>query len=776
MSGMIVFFAFAALLSILSTTKSFLLGLGCFLCFLLFLHQKKNYKHYQLLWIVFVFVAYFLVGYVTEHHTTTVLNGMEKQFVVKITEPWRVDGGRMQTVAMLPNQKERLLLKYRLSTEQEKKYYSNATTYPQLCKVSGQLVRPSPARNPHAFHYEQYLRSSNIHWIFVLDSFNTSECQSLQTTPISQLAKLRQMGLKHIENQFPERIQPIVAALLFGERALFDEQLLENYRRLGVIHLLAISGLHVGLLVGMLYYVALRLGMTKERTIKIILLLLPAYVLLTGAAPSVVRAVLMISCLLVSHLLRRIKIKPLDSISFAFLICLLFRPSLLFHPGFQLSFLVSFSLILSAPVILKRYTQRITQLLVVSLIAQISSLPILLLHFYEFSIIAAVMNVLYVPVFSLFILPLSMITFLLSLIFPLIVPPLYVILSVAIYILDTLTNLFSGFPIATLTLGKPSLLIFIFYFIIVGYFFYQWERNSPLKRQLRYFFILVLTCMLHWVGNVYSPYGQVTFIDVGQGDSIFIQLPFRHGNYLIDTGGMMSFMKEDWQESRKVFDTGSDIVVPFLKSIGVTKIDKLIVTHGDVDHMGGTFSLLEELTVAEILLPKVVERSELEEQLLESARRGNIPVRFVSAGEKWKSGGSLFQVLSPLKENPHSNKNDTSIVLYCKMGSLSWLFTGDLEETGEQLLLKSYPNIQADVLKVGHHGSKTSSSEPFLEQLGVKIAIISAGNSNRYGHPHQEVLTRLTEKNATIFRTDLHGAIRYAYFNKRAGTFSYMIP
>ena len=225
---------------------------------------------------------------------------------------------------------------------------------------------------------------------------------------------------------------------------------------------------------------------------------------------------------------------------------------------------------------------------------------------------------------------------------------------------------------------------------------------------------------------------------------------------------------------KRPFEVGRDTVVPFLKSKGITTLDKLIITHGDSDHAGGAEAVLNELKVKELVLPDLLERSELEEKLIKLATEKRIKIRFVQKGDQWKIENQSFTILSP-NEGTSSNKNNSSIVLYTEMGGLRWLFTGDLEEEGEKTLIAEYPDLKIDVLKVGHHGSQTSSSDLFLDVLSPKLAIISAGKNNRFNHPHQDVLDALEKRKIKILRTDLSGAITYK-FVKETGTFYVHCP
>ncbi|UAC47314.1 DNA internalization-related competence protein ComEC/Rec2 [Bacillus aquiflavi] len=771
-----IYLAVAALFGSLASTWSFWISCIGWIVFNIFLIGIKKYSAFIMIFIWFIWIIYFFNG-VWNDSKNTAFNGSERNFIINIKENMKIDGDSMQGIVTVYPSNEKLMLKYKIKTKQEKRDLEKKFIYPSSCKITGTLQAPSKPRNENAFNYHSYLLRQKIYWILSPDRFNPQSCQPLKATPYTVLMKFRQKGISYLKKHFPEAAASLSVALIFGERDLLDEDVLKNYQQLGIIHLLAISGLHVGLLTGMLYYLAIRFGLTREKTLMALVIFLPIYALLTGGAPSVIRAVMMSIFVLLSLLWKRKRREPLVGLCIAFLLFLFVSPYSVFEPGFQLSFIVSLALILCAPYIFTRYKQWGMQLIVVSLTAQLASLPIIIYYFYEFSPLSILMNIFYVPVFSIIVLPLSLLTFLFHMIFPFIGLPLLFILNFIIAFINKLAQMFAALPFSTVTLGRPNFIILLCLSGSICLFFYLWENNEKKKKLIfPQFFIPLFVLCIHWGITKYSSYGEVTFIDVGQGDSIFIQLPNDKGNYLIDTGGVLHFEKDAWRERRKRFDTGKDILTPFLKSKGITCVDKLILTHGDADHIGGALGLLDEVKVKEILLPNMSKRSKIENIILDKAKEKKINVRFVTEGEKWKKGNALFQIISPEKDREETERNNSSIVIYAKIGRLNWLFTGDLEIDGEERLINTYSNLKVDVLKAGHHGSRTSTSEHFLDHIHPLIAIISAGVSNRYGHPHVEVLSKLAERNIRVYRTNDHGAITYKFRDKEDGTFSHVLP
>ncbi|UII54943.1 DNA internalization-related competence protein ComEC/Rec2 [Cytobacillus spongiae] len=763
-------YIYVALFSLIGTwSASELTGLIGLLIGIVYLWKIKGYHLKFILLCCMVFLIFFGNAKLSLNKVSD-LSLDFNNFTIEF-QSFKIDGNRLTGTATEWTTEEKVMLNYKIMSSEEKKVLTEKLQYGLLCQVHGELEEPNQARNPNAFDYKTYLKHQDIYWVLSISSLTLEACQP-NNKLTTKLFKLRSDGLNDLQEHFPKDTVAIVAALLFGERKWMEKSLLEDYQELGIVHILAISGLHVGLLVGFAFYSGIRMGLTRERMATLLLFILPVYPVITGFSPSVNRAAGMVFLLLLSQKIGfSRKWLPVDIISIVLLVYLFISPSVIFHVGFQLSFIVTFALILSSPKILLKATHPISLIATTSFIAQISAFPILLHSFYEISLISIFANVIFIPIFSFIVLPLCIGLYLLHLVsFPFI-NPLLLVLSLIIQWVNKLASFLTTFPYTTALLGKPSKTEIIGYIISIPLLFLSWERKRLFPVLIS---LLCLVGIIHLASQDLSSSGEITVIDVGQGDCIFIRLPYGKGNYLIDTGGRVSFNDQGWKERLNTYDVGSDVVVPFLKSKGISKLDKLILTHGDADHIQGSFGLLEDIDVEEILLPNVEEQPALVQLILNNAIRKGVRVQYVSKGDTWTSGDTLFQILSPSRETMQE-RNNGSIVIYTEIGGLSWLFTGDLEEQGEKVLVKNYPNLKIDVLKAGHHGSNSSTSEPFLQSIQPRMSIISAGVNNRYGHPHQEVLSRLAQQHVQILRTDQHGAITYK-FSGMNGTFSAQLP
>ncbi|MCE4046980.1 DNA internalization-related competence protein ComEC/Rec2 [Bacillus sp. Au-Bac7] len=767
----ILYFAVAALLAVLLANFSSLIFLLALIVFIFFLIIVKKWTIPLLLLLVFIGAIFFYRAHLDVKNNFSSLKSTQTNFSLTIMETTKIDGDKWTAVAKDNQSDEKLLLHYQLNTFQEKLDVTEQSFLGNTCVVSGQLAQPAAAANEGMFDYQLYLKRQSIHW--VLQVKDITSCKELSFDLLSAIKVLREQGIAWIEAVFSENTAPVAIALLFGDRDYIASAIQNAYQKLGIVHLLAISGSHVLLLIGLGYYFLLRVGMTKERSITIILLILPAYTVLTGLSPSVIRAVSTASLMLLQRRWRLSSYSSIDLLSIAFLGYLFLFPKIVTDIGFQLSFIVSLFLLLSTS-ILKGEKQPVKIYLLTAYFCELSVLPFLLSYFYELPALSLFANLVYIPLFSI-LLPYFILVFFLSFLLPKVTIAFLYPIDKICQLSDWLVTKTADIPYITIIFGKPNNLELILYFCFIPVFFCLYEALPHLRK--RAFLIPFCLLLFQYTGEFWSKYGEVTFINVGQGDSILINEPFNRGTYIIDTGGTMEYQKEEWQERENSYEVGEDTLVPYLKSKGITKIDKLVLTHGDMDHIGGSVALIKSIPVKQILMPKSSNQpNDKEKEIWELARQKNIPVFFVGEGDGWTNGNSVFQIIAPGRNTVNSSgENDGSIVISAQIGGLSWLFTGDIEENGEEMLLAAQSNLETDVLKVAHHGSKTSTTEAFLEEVNPDIAIISAGKNNRYGHPDKGVLKRLQAKKITVWRTDVNGTISFK-FSQKKGTFFLQQP
>lgn len=771
--GQLFYLAAVSLLGLLTMTGNQFIYVSVFLLGMLLLKKLKNLPTANLLAIAGFYLLFIAAGYYDSVHVETEFTGREKSFFIFFDEEIQVEGDLLFAHAKAFPSNEKLAVRYTIKSLAEQQSIQKLLIPGMSCQASGNLNNPTPARNPNAFDYKEYLQHNKISWILDIEMLSLKTCTK-QTGIVTALKAFRQREISKIEHSLPEEASALAAALIFGERNYFDPETERSYQKIGIVHLLAISGLHVGLLTGMIYFLLIRVGVTKEKTEILLIAFLPIYAVITGFAPPVVRAAAMLMMLIGARHLA-LRMTPLDAVSAAFIFMMLFQPRIIYDTGFQLSFSVSFSLVISAPVILKAFHSFFQQTAAASFIAQLSSLPVILSTFYEVSVISIFANLLFVPLFSFVLLPLLLISYIvLSLAGEL--PAFYLLfLEDLVHYVNILAMKLSELPFSTIIIGKLEPFLLVMLIILILQFFYTWEGFIFKKSKLPlWLFAVPLMPLLFQIVLPYvDPNGQVVFLDVGQGDSIFIKMPYNQGNYLIDTGGVTPFEKENWQERGSPYDPGEKILVPFLKSEGIRTVDKLILTHGDADHIGGAIALLEEIRVKQLILPRVSERSALEQDVMSIAREKGTDIYLAGMGTGWKTAQGEFFILNPSESS--GERNDLSIVLHATIGGKKWLFTGDLGIEGEMLLIQENKQIDTDVLKVGHHGSKYSSSDSFLEETTPDYAVISVGERNRYGHPGKEVIARLEEQGIRIFRTDENGAIIYK-FKGHSGTFTTHLP
>ncbi|MFB4363392.1 DNA internalization-related competence protein ComEC/Rec2 [Bacillus sp. LR_6] len=738
-----------------------------FLFILLLLIILIKTRHAFLIIVCFFsFILFFVLYAVTDSQNVSSYRQGTYQFKAVIDTIPKIDGDRMSMMVETPD-KEKWAAAYRIQSggEKEQLLYIEPG---MSCELTGTLEEPNHATVPGAFDYNEYLYRQHIHWNYSVTSIqNCSEPENFKYKVLS----LRKHIISFTNSLLPPDSAGIVQALTVGDRFYVEDEVLTAYQNLGVVHLLAISGLHVGILTAGLFYIIIRLGITREKASILLLLFLPLYVMLTGAAPSVLRAALMAGVYLAGSLVKW-RVHSATAICLSYIVLLLFNPYHLFEAGFQLSFAVSFSLILSSSIFHQVKTS-LGQLTIVSLIAQLGSLPILLYHFHQFSIISVPMNMLMVPFYTFCILPGAVAGVLLLSLSASFGRLFFSWFDLLISWTNRLITNIADVEVFTIMIAHPAPVLLFLFTVTIILLLMAIEKRS-LSQLMVTGGICCTVLFLLFIYPCLSSEGEVDMIDIGQGDSMFVGAPHQRGRVLIDTGGTLSYSSEPWREKQHPFSLGEKVLIPFLTAKGIKQLDALILTHADQDHIGEAEILLKHHKVKRLVIPKGFVSEPKDEKVLQAAREEGVTIEEVKRGDVLQIKDLQFHVLSPEAPDPAS-KNNSSLVLWMETGGMSWILTGDLEKEGEQEVMDVFPNIKADVLKVGHHGSKGSTGEEFIQQLQPKTAIISAGKNNRYHHPHQEVLQLLQRHSIRVLRTDQNGTIQYRYKN-RGGTFSVYPP
>ena len=717
----------AALYFTIFVTNVYAIGAFVFLmvCFL-----KHHWKNKTALKLVGLVGSFFLVYFLFLHHRASIQDKQaptEINQVTLVADTLSVNGEHLSAIGKAKGQNYQVF--YRLKSEKEQHFFKT-TSQTLVLKGKINLSQATAQRNFQGFNYQSYLASQGIYRIAQIERLDQVVPQK-SLSPLAFFHQLRKRALVHIQTHFPSPMRHYMTGLLFGYLDKeFDEQS-QLYTSLGIIHLFALSGMQVGFFLGWFRYGLLRLGLPKDYLFIVLLPFSLCYGLMTGWTASVLRS-------LVQSLLAEFGIKKLDNMGITLLLLFLLLPHFLLTVGGVLSCSYAFLLCLFDFEDLSSLKKSIYTSLVLSL----GILPFLTYYYGTFQPVSLILTAIFSIVFDSFLLPVLTVFFALSglVIFSQINPLFEWMESFLTWIQSWI-----GQP---LILGKPSLFQFGLMMAALIFLFDSWK-----KPQFRICLLMIFGLLMVWVKHPLT--NEVTVVDVGQGDSIFLR-SMKGETILIDVGGKVTFgTKEKWQESSQT-SNAEKTLIPYLQARGVSQIDHLVLTHTDTDHIGDLEEVAKCFKIKEIC---VSQGALTKSSFVKRLRTIKCPVHTLKAGDKLPMMGSNLQVLYPNKVGDGGN-ND-SIVLYGKLLGSSFLFTGDLEKEGEEELMASYPNLRASVLKAGHHGSKGSSSEAFLDQLHPSLALVSAGENNRYKHPNDETIERFKKRHIKVLRTDQNGAIRF---------------
>jgi competence protein ComEC len=628
------------------------------------------------------------------------------------------------------------------------------------------IRRPQLQRNPGGFDHRAYLARRGILLTGYTAESGVDVRDRYRRKNFYQTIQAFRMKMEdHIDHWVAGEEGDILKGILLGSKEDISEDMRDAFSAVGVAHILAISGLHVGYLVLGVMKAAFWFHIPAKRAFWGIVILLSGYCLLTGLTPSVIRASIMAVILLGGNVLGR-KTDPLSSLAAAFLAILLFRPLDLFEAGFQMSFgavVGIFTLYKPFKNRLNRLPEGIKSALAVTLSAQAGVLPITIFYFHQLSLISLVANLLIVPLTGVVVIG-GIITLLLTGLWAPLAYPILWLVKGSLRFMAGSTFLLSKIPYAVFYLPSfPSFIVVIYYCIIWIISPYLTLPNLVKKRLVASLALIVLL----WMGmGWYTRFKglEIIFIDVGQGDSILVSAPGGK-HYLIDGGGSLN------QTEGAGFDPGKHIIIPFLREKGIYHLDGVFLSHGHADHVGGLVTVLQEIPTAAIYQARDFGQGDaVYSRILAMSRERNIPIIELEAGDILSGGKDIrFRILYPDngkdgdKSIDMENGNNHSLVMLLDCKGFRILFTGDIEkEVEDYLLSKGIEGVH--VLKVAHHGSKTSSTPEWIDALSPRVAIIPVGK-NQFGHPNEEVLQRFYDRGIQLFRTDQSGAVILRYEN-----------
>lgn len=685
--------------------------------------------------IVILICLIISIGYVSilENKYSKISDMPIKEMVTIISDIQEKEYKKVCTAKIVRNNKK-ILINIKMSQDIPSMKYGDSLY------IEGEFKQPEEARNYKGYNYKQYLKTKKI-----IGTVELEKAKILKSSNGSFIHNIQKYIKDTINGTLTDEEGNLLLAILLGDKDKLSEDIQESFKTSNLSHMLAVSGAHVSYIILGLTYVLQNSIIGKKNGKIVCIFFLLVFMAITNFTPSVTRACIMAILTLFSSIIYR-KSDVYTNISVAALITLIFNPYSLLDLGFQLSYGGTIGII----IFIKRIQEKksnskvinyIKQMALVSIYANIIIIPIMMYHFNTVSFTFIISNIMASPILGIIV-----ITGFLFIIASITVKPLTRLIAIFIKpilsILIKISQICSKLPFSNILVVTPYMFNVISYYAIILYCIKS-KKNNKCKIIICLLIVLIL---INFIIYIFPQKLRIFFIDVGQGDSTLIITPDKK-TVLIDGGGSDSF------------DVGEKVLLPYLLDRRILKIDYVLISHFDTDHCGGILTIMEKVKVKNIIISEQAEHSENYERFKKLMIHKKIRLIEVKKGDKIKIGRySEFKILFPtsrlLSENP---LNNNSIVAQFNYNNFKMLFTGDIEKLAEQQILKA--EIRADILKVAHHGSKTSSIPEFIKAVKPKIALIGVGKNNTFGHPNQQTIKNLENIKCRIYRTDLQGEI-----------------
>ena len=583
--------------------------------------------------------------------------------------------------------------------------------------IKGKIKIPDKNTLPNLFNYKLYLYSLNIHYIVSIEDIKRID----KKPPLLYLfkRKLKNYLCKYHKKEY-------MLTFILGDNSNISNDVKNSYSINGISHLFSLSGMHVTIISLILLFLLKKLFKEKY-SLMIVYVFFLFFLFLTGFLKSIIRATFLFFIVTIRNHFK-LKISVIKVLYVFFLIMILINPYNIFNVSFKFSYIVTFYLILFSKII-SNQKNYFVKLFLTSLISNLASIPIVSNNYFQINLFTCFLNIIFVPLVTFIVFPFSLIV--------LFIKPLEFLLIFFIKILEKLSLFFMKYKMIVI-IPNMSVFCIIMYYLLITFILYKIKNKEYI-----YIFLIVLFLFIHI--NNYKYKKSITFIDVKQGDSTLININGKA--ILIDTGGV------------KNYEIVNNQTIPYMKSLGITKISALILTHADFDHMGEAQKIVSNFKVEKVIF-NCGEYNELEKELIKVLIKKKIS--YYSCIKELNIDNNKLYFL---QTKEYDNENDNSNVIYIEIDGYKFLFMGDAGVDKEKDILEKYNITNIDVLKVGHHGSKTSSGKEFIDEINPKYSIISVGKNNRYGHPNKEVLNNL--EGSKIYRTDKNGSIMFKIKNNK---------
>jgi DNA internalization competence protein ComEC/Rec2-like protein len=739
----------------------------------IYLSRKKKIKKYFI---------WFLISLVISNLQITLLEKSFSEKYKNIDENLEIVG----TVISNPIDKE-YKNQYTLKVEKidENKKYQNTNlqlnvkkekenlSYGDKIIVKGNFEEASTARNEGGFNYKQYLKTKKIYGIVTVDKKDVKVVNKNNANIIELLAnKVRNSMKGKIEQNLSDATSGLLSGMLIGDKSNLPKEIQEDFRNSSLSHILAISGMHVSYVMLGITFLISKMKFSKKISKIITIVILLFFIILTGKTASVERACFMSVYAILASLLHK-RANVLASISISILIILIINPYSILDIGLQLSYGGTLGIVLIYPILKKckkskkekakenkfqkliqKIKEKILDIIRITVSANLVIFPIILYQYNTMSFTFIISNLLISSIIGIIII-LGFMSVFASYIFMPLAKVMFFLTQILLNILAQTAHLCAKLPFSKVYFPTPKIYVILIYYLFLIYIILAKRNIISVKKISKKIFIIfiIIVIILNLIVKVIPKEFTISFIDVGQGDSMLISTP-KGKRILVDGGGT---------RDSENFDVGRQTLIPYLLNKGITKLDYIVISHFDSDHVGGILSVLEELKAEKVIICKQ-EENENYKKFKEIVKDKKIKVYVVKKGDNFKIEEDIYlSILWPKEEMIKENAiNNNSIVAKLSYKAFSILLTGDIEKIAEEEILKEYKNtniLKANILKVAHHGSKSSSTIEFLEKVSPQIALIGVGAKNTFGHPNQGVLNRLQNLNTKIYRTDQNGEI-----------------